>query len=495
MNAPPTLRRHADLPGPRGWPIVGNLLQISRAQLHRDVERWARRYGPLFRITLGPQPIVVMTDHEQIAAVLRDRPDGFRRGAHLQKVSREMGLTPGLFGSEGEAWRRQRRMVMSGLDPTRVRAYFPQLLRVTLRLRARWQAAAREGRALDLQPELMRYTVDTVAGLTFGADINTLESDGDIIQQHLDKIFPALYRRVMSPLPYWRWFRLSADRQLDRGVAEVNAAIAAFIAQARERLRTEPARRAQPPNLLEAMIVAADDGATGIDDQQVAGNVLTMLLAGEDTTANTLAWMLHLLHRHPAALARARDEVRRVAGRPEDFTPERLADLDYLEACIHETMRLKPVAPFVVVEALRETTIGDLRIEPGTLVWCVMRHDSVSAAHFDRPEQFDPQRWLAERSHTSSDTHDTPASADASRAKRISMPFGAGPRSCPGRYLALLEMKMALAMLLGSFEIESVEAPGGRDGEVEERMSFTMVPVGLRMWVVERGATRSPADV
>ena len=81
----------------------------------------------------------------------------------------------------------------------------------------------------------------------------------------------------------------------------------------------------------------------------MAGNVLTMLLAGEDTTANTLAWLLHLLHRHPEALARARDEVRRVAApetaTPEDFTPERLAGLDYLEACIHETMRLKPVAP------------------------------------------------------------------------------------------------------------------------------------------------------
>ena len=485
---PPALRRVRDLPGPRGWPIVGNLLQVKPAQVHLDIERWARQYGPLLRITFGPQPIIVLTDHEHIAAVLRDRPDGFGRHAHLRKLGLEMGLTPGLFSSEGEDWRRQRRMVMSGLDPARVRAYFPQLQRVTMRLRKRWQRAAREGRTLDLQPELMRYTVDTVAGLTFGADINTLESDGDVIQQHLDKIFPALYRRVMSPLPTWRWFKRPADRQLEHSVAEVNRAIAGFIAQARERLRTDPARRERPPNLLEAMIVAADDGATGIDDTQVAGNVLTMLLAGEDTTANTLAWLLHLLHRHPAALARARDEVRRVAAlhtgtledfTPEDFTPEMLGQLDYLEACIHETMRLKPVAPFVVVEALRETTIADVRIEPRTLVWCVMRHDSVAAEHFERPEIFDPQRWLE--------------GSDASHAKRVSMPFGAGPRTCPGRYLALVEMKMALAMLLGSFEIESVDAPSGHGMEAEERMSFTMVPVGLKMRVVERGFTHSQA--
>ena len=471
------LRRVRDLPGPRGWPIIGNLLQVKPAQVHLDIERWSRQYGPLFRITLGPQPIIVLTDHEHIAAVLRDRPDGFGRHTHLRKLSLEMGLTTGLFGSEGDVWRRQRRMVMSGLDPGRVRAYFPQLQRVTLRLRARWQRAAREGRTLDLQPELMRYTVDTVAGLTFGADINTLESDGDVIQQHLDKIFPALYRRVMSPLPTWRWFKRPADRQLERSVAEVNRAIAGFIAQARERLRNDPTRRERPPNLLEAMIVAADDGNSGIDDTQVAGNVLTMLLAGEDTTANTLAWLLHLLHRHPEALAKARDEVRRVgaleSGTLEDFTPEMLGQLDYLEACIHETMRLKPVAPFVVVEALREATIADVRIEPRTLVWCVMRHDSVAAEHFERPTEFDPQRWLGE--------------GDASHAKRVSMPFGAGPRTCPGRYLALTEMKMALAMLLDSFDIESVEAPGGHDVEAEERMSFTMVPVGLRMRVVERG--------
>jgi cytochrome P450 len=105
-------------------------------------------------------------------------------------------------------------------------------------------------------------------------------------------------------------------------------------------------------------------------------------------------------------------------------------------------------------------------------VWCVMRHDSVSDQHFERPAEFDPQRWLE--------------GGDASHAKRVSMPFGAGPRTCPGRYLALVEMKMALAMLLGSFDIESVEAPGGEGGEAEERMSFTMVPVGLRMRVVER---------
>jgi len=468
----PPLRSIADLPGPRGWPLVGNMFQLRRPMIHRSVERWCREFGPVFAFRLGRTPIVVLADHEQLAAVLRDRPDGWRRTQQLQAVGREMGLTPGLFGSEGESWRRQRRMVMSGLDPGTVRAYFPSLQRVTGRLRNRWQRAARERRTLDLQAELMRYTVDTVAGLAFGSDINTLESDGVVIQQHLDRIFPALFRRVLSPLPYWRWIRLPADRALERSVAEVKRAIAGFIAQARERLRADPARRSEPPNLLEAMIVAAEEGTTGISDEQVAANVLTMLLAGEDTTAHTLGWLLHLLHRHPDAMARARDEARRVAAGQQAPTPEQLAQLEFIEACIHETMRLKPVAPFMVVESLRDTRLGDLQVPRGTLLWCALRHDGMQERHFERPGVFDPGRWLGD--------------AAPSSAKRVTMPFGSGPRMCPGRYLAMTEMKMLLAMLLSQFDIDSVDTPDGR--EAEERMSFTMVPVGLRMRLRERAA-------
>lgn len=461
---PLSSRRIADLPGPRGWPLVGNLFQLRREVIHQGVERWARQYGALFSLRIGRQRLVVVSDHALINEVLRDRPQGWRRTQTLQRIGLEMGLKPGLFGSEGDAWRAQRRMVMSGLDPGRVRAYFPQMQRVTDRLERRWRQAALDGRTLDLQPELMRYTVDTVAGLAFGRDINTLETEGDVIQQHLDRIFPALFRRIMTTVPYWRWFKLPADRALDRSVVEIKRAIAEFIAQARQRLAAEPARREQPPNLLEAMIVAAEEGRTGIGDEQVSANVLTMLLAGEDTTANTLAWLLHLLHRNPEAMARARDEAQRVAGGSEPLTPEHLARLEYIEACLHETMRLKPVAPFMVIEALKDTRIGDLQVPAGTMLWCALRHDALNAQHFAEPLAFRPERWLDEA---------------AGHGKRVAMPFGAGPRMCPGRYLALTEMKMLLAMLLSRFEIESVSAPGG--AEAAERMSFTMVPVGLGM--------------
>ena len=469
------LRRYDELPGPRGVPVFGNAFQIESTSMHLRLEDWCRRFGPYYRLKVGPRRMLVVGDHEAVAAVLRDRPDGLRRTTRLEEIWTEMGLQPGVFGANGETWRRQRRMVMAGFDPAHVKGYFPSLRSVAQRLAARWQRCAVEGRTIDLQADLMRYTVDTIAGLAFGAEVNTLGSDEDVIQKHLDKIFPAVFRRITAAIPTWRIVHSRGDRRLARSIAAVNEAVDAFIAQARARLRADPLRAEHPTNLLEAMLAAADHPGSGMDDRQVAGNVLTMLLAGEDTTANTIAWMLYLLWRHPRALARATDEVRRVVADPARPTLEEMAQLEFVEACAHETMRLKPVAPILPLQTLRETTIGDVRVPPGIVVISLMRRDSVSEAHVPRAAAFEPERWLVDGG---------PGHA-ASSAKRISMPFGAGPRICPGRYLALLEMKVAMATLLGQFEIESIDTADGR--EARERLSFTMAPVGLRARLRARG--------
>ena len=460
------LRSIDDLPGPRAWPLLGSALQIKISQIHRDIEAWAGLYGPLFRVKLGRTRMLVVANHEAVLAILRDRPDGFRRARKLREVSDEMGGPPGLFTSEGQAWQAQRRMVMASFAPDQIRSYFPTLLKVTRRLHTRWQRAAIDGTSINLLADLKRFTVDAIAGLAFGSDVNSLEAGDDAIHHHLDIIFSSTYRRIMAPVPYWRWVKLPADRQLDRSLAALNAAVLDFIAQARARLQADPNLRLAPRNLLEAMIMAADQSAAAVDERDVIGNVSTMLLAGEDTTANTLAWLIYLLRRNPEALASARDEVRRLAPDVAQLSIEQLDGLSYLEACVTEAMRLKPVAPFLGLEALRDTTLADVAVPAGTLVWCVMRHDSVDERRFPNAAGFDPQRWLS--------------GAD----KRIAMPFGAGPRICPGRYLALLEIKLAMAMLLGSFEIDSVTTPdGGQAGEV---MSFTMHPVELHLRLSER---------
>jgi len=219
------------------------------------------------------------------------------------------------------------------------------------------------------------------------------------------------------------------------------------------------------------MIVAADDPQSGITPSEIHGNVLTMLLAGEDTTANTLAWAIWLLSKHPDCFARARAEVDAQAGDPAEWSIERFGELDYVEACANETLRLRPVVPFLMLQALRETSVAGIRIPADTLIWGALRSDSLREEHFDEPDRFKPERWLAEGGHS------------ASSASRVAMPFGAGPRVCPGRHLAMLEIKMALAVLLGRFDIENV-APARSDGpadEPAEELAFTMSPEPLTL--------------
>jgi len=223
--------------------------------------------------------------------------------------------------------------------------------------------------------------------------------------------------------------------------------------------------------LLEGMLVAADEPGSGIDDGQVAGNVLTLLLAGEDTTANTLAWLIWLLWRHPEALALARAEVDRVLGDAALPDMAQLAALDYVEACAHETMRLRPVAPINSLQAVRDTRVGDVQIQAGMIVMAVMRRDAVSEHHLPNAAAFDPARWLAD-------------AKQAGAAKRLSMPFGGGPRICPGRYLALMEIKLAIAVLLRHFDLLSVDTPDGR--EPRELLQLAMGPVGLSMQLASR---------
>ena len=465
--AVPATRRLQDLPGPDGWPVLGNLPQIKPAEMHLLLGRWAQQYGRYFQIRMADRRVLVAADHEAVASVLRDRPDGFRRTERLEAIGLEMGFKSGLFGVNGEVWKRQRRMVMAAFDPGHVKAYYPSLVKCGERLARRWAEAAGRGASIDLQADLMRFTVDAIAGLAFGTDVNTLESDDDVIQQHLNKILPKLFTRIVSAVPYWRFFKLPSDRELERAMATVNEAVDGFIAAARQRLNDDPARRAAPHNLLEAMLVAADEPGSGIDDGQVAGNVMTMLLAGEDTTANTLAWCIWLLYRHPTALARATAEVRAVRAEGGPVTLAQLAQLDYVEACMHETMRLKPVAPFLPLQALKDTVVGDVAVPAGTVVINVMRHDSVDEAFVPEAQAFKPERWLGEDGLS-------PGSA-----KRISMPFGAGPRICPGRYLALQEMKLVLLTLLSQFDIDFVGTEHGT--EPAERMMFAMAPVGLQM--------------
>ncbi len=194
-------RRYQDVPGPRGVPFFGNALQFEKSRVHERFAEWVAEYGPYVRLRIGPRNLLLVADHAVIASVLRDRPERFWRPTNHARIAQEMGFEEGLFFANGDVWKRQRRMVMAAMDPGHVKAFFPSLRKVVGRLEGRWRKAADAGATIDLQADLMRYTVDAIAGLAFGADVNTLESDEDVIQRHLNLIFPALARRSLAALP------------------------------------------------------------------------------------------------------------------------------------------------------------------------------------------------------------------------------------------------------------------------------------------------------
>ena len=471
------LRRFFDLPGPKGVPLLGNALQIKPEAFHRILEGWTEQYGGLFRFSIAERNFLCVSDPALNASVLKQRPEGFIKGPRLVQVCKDLGFH-GLFSANGEAWRRQRQIVLAGLDPAHLKTFLPSIEAVTARLRARWLSDARSDREIDLMTDLMRYTVDVTTCLAFGRNLNTLErGDHDVIQQHLNVIFPTLARRVLAPIDFERWLPKPGLRQ---HVEALQGAVQKFIREERQHIERRPELMQRPENLLQALIAACDRETAGLSDEDLSGNVLTMLLAGEDTTANTLGWLIWLLHDHPDEWKRARNEVDAIVGAGQiPRSTDQLSQLDFVEACANEAMRLKPVAPINIVQAAHDVVIGDVAVPRGVFVTCVMRPAGMDSNRFDEPKAFRPARWI-------DGTH-----AEGERmmgAKRVVMPFGGGPRVCPGRYLALAEIKMVMATLLANFDIAQMRTP---EGGPAEYMSLTMSPVGLSVHLSPRAISTS----
>jgi cytochrome P450 len=476
--SPRPLRSIDELPGPRGVPLIGNLFQLKPGRVHTILNRWADEFGPVYKLRLRKKHVVVIAEPDLIGEVLRKRPEAFQRRKLVRDVMLELGID-GVFTAEGLDWRRQRKLAMHALNTNHLREFFGRLEQVTGRLQRRWEDAAHSADLVEVQRDLMRFTVDVTSGLVFGNDLNTLEQVADPIQRHLEKIFPALGRRVLAPFPYWRRFKLPQDRQLDASLAEVRNLIYALIAESHAQLKANPTLRAKPANFLQAMIVAQDQETSRFSDREIVGNALTMLLAGEDTTANTLSWMMHLMAEHPDVQANMQEEADRVLGhadRPPDFASTEA--LRYIEGVAHEAMRLKPVAPFLGMEPGEDVELGGLHVPKGTPIYLLTAHPAVQEKNFALAAQLRPERWLTEE-----------GDGDATHNPKAFFPFGAGPRYCPGRHLAMLEIKMVAAMLCRNFDvIGATEGP-----PVEEWFSVTMMPKNLFVTLRSRRTDRMAA--
>ena len=469
----PAPARVRDLPGPGGLPFIGNFHQIRFSRLHLDLEKWADRYGSIFRIRIGPADVVVVSDRATIQRILVQRPQAFRRTRALESVATEMRLK-GVFAAEGDDWRRQRRIVAAALNRAHLEDFFPRLVMSAERLRRRWQHAADRGATVDLCNDLMRFTVDVTIGLAFGIDANTLETPGPVIQRHLDKVFPMLHRRVNAPFPYWRYVRMPSDRTLVRAVNHLEEEVNAMVRTARERMAKNP----EPSNFIEAILAAVEDEESGFTDAEIFANAGTLLLAGEDTTANSTGWAVHYFMQYPEHFDRARREVDGIIA-PADAIEslEQTKQLPFIDAFNNEAMRLRPVAPLQVLEPVSDVELMGCHVPRGTTIMMLIRREATRDEHFADARRFDPERWLSS---------DKPSPHDP----RAFLPFGAGPRLCPGRNIALTQIRTVLAMLVRNFDIH----PAGAG--VEERLAFTMFPANLRVRLAPRhkGNGEPPPD-
>lgn len=449
----------ADLPGPSRLPILGNLLQLDLPRLHQVITKWSLKYGDLFTIKLLSAEILVITAPEAVQFVLKNRPEKFRRMAKMDEIIRELGVH-GVFNAEGDDWRKQRKLVSNGLNIAHVKNFYPQLNAITGKMLNRWLEKARKGEAVAIKAELMRYTVDITSRLAFGYNMNTIDMGKDAIQDHLAVLFPAIFNRINAPIPYWRYFTTAADKKLYNSITVINETMRDVIETTRQEMTHNKSLAVRPENFLQSLLAGSDRDEPATNEV-IIGNVLTMLLAGEDTTAHTITWILSFMHQFPGVQHKMQAEVDQLmGGMPTLAEFDHTARMPYIEAVALEAMRLKPVAPVLFHNALEDVEIEGVMVPKGTGIFLQTMAAATDDRQFTAAQEFLPDRWLEGRCPVYPEHNE-----------RAFMPFGAGARFCPGYHLAMTEIKALLAMICKNFTVimDPVKV-------VSETLAFTMMP-------------------
>jgi cytochrome P450 len=341
----------------------------------------------------------------------------------------EPGLGRGLLTSEGETWRRHRRIMAPAFDPRSVAGYAPIMTGVTEELLGKWDALA-EPRELDVAAAMMHTTLHIISRAMFSSDSDEIvDSVEKGVNTYQIVVRPSLFDLLHVPL----W--------LTRLIAPFPTGIFDEFDRKVDKLLTERGRApdAEPKDLL-ARLLAARDAETGggMTAKEVRDQVVTIFMAGHETTSQALSWTWYLLSQHPAVEARLHDELAAVlGGRPPRY--EDIANLPYARMVIEESMRLYPPAHTFGREPIADDEILGHRIPAGAdvlvLPWLLHRKPQL----WENPERFDPERFLPERT--------------AERPRFAYLPFGGGPRICIGAAFAMTEAMLILATIAQHYRL------------------------------------------
>ncbi|HEY3119150.1 MAG TPA: cytochrome P450 [Vicinamibacteria bacterium] len=440
-------------PGPKGIPLLGSLFDFHRrpAQFLLDS---ARRYGDVVHYRLGLTDVFLISHPDLIKDVLVTHQHQFLKGYGLQWAKQFLG--EGLLTSEGEHHTRQRRLSQPAFHRERIAGYAKVMSDHAARARGRW----RDGAVLDLAQEMMQLTLAIVGQTLFDAK---LESEASAIGGAMKSIIALFYRfavpfaRTLNRLP------LPSNVRFLRAKARLDETIYRLIAE-RRREGTDRG------DLLSMLLLARDEqgDGRGMTDLQLRDELMTLFLAGHETTANALTWTWYLLSSNPAAEARLHAEVDALGDRIAGF--DDLPRLAYTERVFAETMRLYPPAWAVARRPISDYAIpGGGVARPGSSLVMSQYVVHRDPRYFPEPERFDPERWTPE--------------ARAARPKFSYFPFGGGARQCIGESFAWMEGVLLIATIAQRWRFRL--APGH---PVEPEPLITLRPrYGMSM-IAERRA-------
>ncbi len=413
-------------PGPKGLPILGSALDYRRDPTGFLMDA-VQRHGDIIYSRFAGIHLYLVSDPRHIEHVLLTRRDRYGKDRFLRSLSAVLGQ--GLLLSEGELWKTQRRRMAPAFAHRHVGQYTDAIVASTRHQTTAW----RPGAVIDVGQSMMHLTLDITLRALFGAEDQN--DDPARVGRAATAINEHFANSLGNPLSPPRWVPTPRNLALRRAVRELDEVVARILAARRSAPTSD-----QPRDLLDMLLAARDDDGSAMSDRQLRDEVLTLLLAGHETTAHALTFALHLLARHPevdAVLAAERDAL--------GATPT-LADLPRLplhEQVVLEALRLYPPAATIGREALQDDEIAGWPIPRGAIVvmsqWVVHRDPRC----FPDPERFHPQRWTAEFRR--------------GLPRLAYFPFGGGQRVCIGEAFAMLEARLALAVLLARHRLQPVD--------------------------------------
>jgi cytochrome P450 len=431
-------------PGPKGQFLIGNTLQYMRDPLG-FLARAVHDYGDVVRLRLGNTTTYVLNHPKDVEFVLRTHHQNFIKDRLTRLITPVVGN--GLLTSEGDFWRRQRKLAQPAFQLQQIQHYGEVMVALTERMLATWH----DGQAWNIHEDLMGLTLGIVAKTLFDADVAGEAKDvGASLEVVMDYF--------LDPLRWFRireWLPTPSTLRYRQAIRRLDEIIYGIIR--RRRLSGH-----DPGDLLSRLLAAQDEEGGRMTDRQLRDEAVTLFLAGHETTALALSYGFYLLARHPEVESRLVAELEEVLGGRLPMAAD-VPNLRYTEWVIREVLRLYPPAWGIARETLSDCEIGGYHVPRGTQLFLIQWLIHQDPRWFDEPEAFRPERW---------------ANDLVKRLPRCTyFPFGDGPRICIGNHFALMEAVLILATIAQRYHLSLV--PGQT---LELVPSITLRPRhGIRM--------------